>query len=91
MNDLRNRKIMKTEKIHGKINPSDFMTKILSPSEYKRHHAYFVVRSEANSVSKNGNIGIKMLSAEDTAVNKRIAECNQLGTRKKRNKGIVYK
>lgn len=78
VNDLRNRKIVKTEKIDGKINPSDFMTKILSPSEYKRQHAYFVVRPEASNVKKNGSIGIKMLSADDAAVDKRIAECNQL-------------
>ena len=55
-----------------------FMTKVLSPSEYKRQHEYFVVRPAASNLNKNGSIGIKMLSADDTAVDKRIAECNQL-------------
>jgi hypothetical protein len=78
VNELRNRKIMQTVKIDGKINPADFMTKVLSPSEFKRQHEYFVVRPAASNLNKNGSIGIKMLSADDTAVDKRIAECNQL-------------
>ena len=78
VNELRNRKIIQTVKIDGKINPADFMTKVLSPSEFKRQHEYFVVRPAASNLNKNGSIGIKMLSADDTAVDKRIAEYNQL-------------
>lgn len=72
VNELRNRKIMQTVKIDGKINPADFMTKVLSPSEFKRQHEYFVVRPAASNLNKNGSIGIKMLSADNTAVDKML-------------------
>ena len=67
-----------TAKIDGKMNPGNFMTKILSPSEYKRHHGYFVVRPAASNLNKNGSIGLKMLSTDGTEVDKRIVECNRL-------------